>query len=105
MQYRNPLQKFCSRSGLLLVFMLAASLTVFTQDLVTKGNINGRVVDPTGAAISGAKVTVTGPTGDRSVAANAEGEFDIPNLSPGTYTVKAEQAGFKTASLPNVAVY
>ncbi len=105
MQSRNPLQKFFSRSSLLLICLLSASVTVFAQDLVTKGSINGRIVDPAGASIAGAKVTVSGSTGDRSVTANTEGEFDVPNLTPGTYTVKAEQSGFKTVSVPNVAVY
>lgn len=105
MQHQNKLQKICIRSGLLLLALFAASLTIHAQDLVTKGTINGRVTDQTGASIAGAKVTVSGPTGDRTVTANAEGEFDVPNLTPGTYTVKAEQPGFKTASLPNVAVY
>jgi hypothetical protein len=72
---------------------------------LTKGAINGRVLDQTGAAVANAKVTVTGQTGDRIVNANAEGEFDAPNLIPGLYTVKAEQTGFKTISVPNVEVF
>jgi hypothetical protein len=75
------------------------------QDLVTKGAINGRVLDQTGAAVANAKITVSGQTGDRVVNANAEGEFEAPNLIPGLYTVKAEQTGFKTVSVPNVEVF
>src|SRR5262249_13934199 len=75
------------------------------QDLLTKGAINGRVLDQTGAAIANAKVTISGQTGDRVITANAEGEFDAPNLIPGIYTVKAEHTGFKIVSVPNVEVF
>src|SRR5215813_3640708 len=101
MQHRRTLyQSLCS-----MAFCLALSLTISAQDLMTKGAINGRVLDPTGAAIANAKVTVSGQTGDRVVNANAEGEFDVPNLIPGLYTVKAEQTGFKTISVPNIEVF
>src|SRR5262245_22204110 len=89
----------------LLCCTIALVLTASAQDLVTKGTINGRVLDPSGAAIANAKVTVSGQTGDRVVNANAEGEFDVPNLIPGSYTVKAEQTGFKTVSVHNVEVF
>src|SRR4030095_5883637 len=88
-----------------LACCLAFSFSASAQDLVTKGAINGRVLDQAGAAIANAKVTVSGQTGDRVVNANAEGEFDAPNLIPGHYTVKAEQTGFKTISVPKVEVF
>src|SRR5262245_65548211 len=101
MQHGRALYQFlCS-----LAFCLALSLSVSAQDMVTKGAINGRVLDQTGAAIANAKVTVSGQTGDRVVNANAEGEFDAPNLIPGKYTVKAELTGCKTVSVPNVEVF
>src|SRR5262245_41032881 len=99
-----------NRRNLCLFFMpliccLALSLSASAQDLLTKGAVNGRVLDQTGAAIANAKVTISGQTGDRVVTANAEGEFDAPNLIPGHYTVKAEHTGFKTISAPNVEVF
>ena len=101
MQHGRALYQFLSS----LAFCLALSLSISAQDMVTKGAINGRVLDQTGAAIANAKVTVSGQTGDRVVNANAEGEFDAPNLIPGVYTVKAELTGFKTVSVPNVEVF
>jgi Carboxypeptidase regulatory-like domain len=79
--------------------------TAFGQDIATRGGISGRVVDTSGAVIPGATVTISGPTGDRVVTANESGEFDVQNLIPGRYTVKAEQTGFKTVSVPNVEVF
>src|SRR5262245_45851763 len=89
------------------VIILTFSLTNvgFAQDTATKGGISGRVTDPTGAVLPNAKVTIGGPTGERVVNADAQGEFEIQNLIPGKYTVKVEQKGFKIVSLPNVEVY
>ncbi len=101
MKHRRTLYQFLCP----LAFCLALSMSVSAQDLLTKGAINGRVLDQTGAAIANAKVTVSGQTGDRVVNANAEGEFEAPNLIPGIYTVKAEQTGFKTVSVPKVEVF
>lgn len=105
MKHRKALNQIFWQSCLILVCCIGFSLATQAQDLSTKGTINGRVIDPAGAVISGAKVTVSGPTGDRVVTANSEGEFEIANLLPGTYSVKAEQGGFKSVSVPNVTVY
>jgi hypothetical protein len=88
-----------------LFALLCISVTGFAQDIATKGGISGRVVDSTGAVIPNAKVTISGPVGDRVVTADAVGEFEIQNLIPGTYKVKAEQSGFKTTNVPNVVVF
>jgi hypothetical protein len=88
-----------------LLLSLLVVCGAFGQDLATKGTISGRVVDPTGAIIPNAKVTITGPTGERVVTANESGEIEVQNLIPGTYSVKAELSGFKTVSVPNVEVF
>jgi hypothetical protein len=105
MRHRKFLQLYLRRAwGALFLCMCITSLAP-AQDLLTKGGISGRVLDAMGAAVANAKVTVSGPTGDRVVTANEEGAFEAINLTPGTYTVKAEQSGFKSISVPNVEVY
>jgi hypothetical protein len=99
--HKSILQRCCST----LFVCLVAVCSAFGQDLATKGAISGRVIDATGAAIANAKVTVSGATGERIVTANELGDFDVPNLNPGVYTVKAEQSGFKTVSAPDVTVF
>src|ERR1051326_2015222 len=84
--------------------LLLITATMFAQDTATKGTIAGRIVDPTGAVIPGATVTASGPTGDRTAITNTSGDFEIGNLTPGTYSVKAEMSGFKAVSAPNVQV-
>src|SRR5258705_8650522 len=89
--------------ALILIGCLGMAVSaVFAQD-VTKGVIGGTVTDSTGATVPGAKVTVTGQTGERTETSDENGVFRIDNLTPGTYTVKVEQKGFKS-SVANVTV-
>ncbi len=63
----------------------------------TTSAIVGSVVDPTGAAISGAIVTVTNVENGlkRSVKTDDSGRFSFPQLKPGMYSVKAEADRFE----------
>src|ERR1700730_12447013 len=65
----------------------------------TTGTITGRLTDPTGAVIAGAKVTVRNlGTGEaRTLTTGASGDFTATLLLPGRYSLTAEHAGFKTA--------
>lgn len=88
-----------------LVILLCSSAPGVAQDILTKGGISGRITDSTGAAIANAKLTISGPIGDRKITATAEGDFEIQNLIPGVYKVKVEQTGFKTLTVPGVEVF
>ena len=70
----------------------------------TTGSIAGRVSDPQGLAVPGATVTVTGARGAQTFTADAEGRFNAPFLTPGTYTVRAELQGFKATEQKDVVV-
>jgi len=78
----------------LLVILPMACLAQFDTATVL-----GTVRDPSGAVILGAKVTLENVrTGITSVAqTNDAGNFDFINVSIGTYRVRAESRGFKTA--------
>src|SRR2546421_8459310 len=93
------------RLGALFCLSLATAV-VYAQDIQTKGALRGTIADAHGAVMPNAKVTVTGQqTVDRVVATNDEGVFEVDNLTPGTYKVKAEQRDFKTASVNGVEVF
>lgn len=72
----------------------------------TTGQIVGTVTDPTGAAIPGAKVTVTdvskGTTS--TLTSNGAGEFTLSQLIPDTYSVKVEAPGFQGFNRQGVVV-
>src|ERR1700720_1203656 len=89
-----------------ITWILALCLTCCFARGQELGGIVGGIVDQKGAAVTGAKVTVTnaGTGQSRVVTSTSAGEYSIPNLSVGLYTVTAEQAGFKTALADNVKV-
>src|ERR1039458_8040086 len=68
------------------------------------GSISGTIADAAGAAVPGAKVTVTAPTTglSRSSRTNEAGAFTIPLLGVGNYNVQVEQTGFQTATAQDI---
>ena len=62
-----------------------------------QGGIGGQVTDPSGALISGAKVTVTGPQGSTTATTDQLGQYRVTGLIPGSYDVTATSPGFKAA--------
>lgn len=76
----------------------------------TNYSLSGRVTDPNGEPVAGAKVTAQGKFGgaERQVITDASGAFEFENLPEGDYKVKVEANGFSTvlreASLKNNAV-
>ncbi|HEX8139645.1 MAG TPA: TonB-dependent receptor [Pyrinomonadaceae bacterium] len=86
-----------------IAFLLAVALlslaslsSAFAQSQTT-GRISGTIRDEQGAALPGAEVTVTNQaTGEaRTVTADADGNYFVPLLPPGTYTVTVTASGFK----------
>ena len=85
-----------------LLFFAAAVLSIlppaplFGQGETTSA-IVGSVSDPAGAAIAGAKVTITSTDNGlkRSVKTDDAGRFNFPQLRPGPYSVKAESDRFE----------
>jgi hypothetical protein len=84
---------------LLLLFALS-----FSHAQVNTGTIGGTVKDDSGASIPGARVTIksveTGLT--HSVASDAIGNYAIPDLQAGHYSITVSRSGFKTTNLPDV---
>lgn len=65
----------------------------------TTGDIAGVITDSTGAAVVGARVTVTGvATGaSRVTSTSPGGDFRVSQLPPGRYTVSVVASGFETS--------
>ena len=64
-----------------------------------RATLTGLVIDPSGAHISGAVVTVTntGTNGVHTAKTDAQGNYTIPFLPPGTYSVLVDAMGFRKA--------
>src|SRR5689334_20005381 len=83
--------------------VLCSSIAFAQRDL---GTITGTISDPQGAAVPGAKVTITEDATGLSyvVETSGAGEYVRPALKPGTYTVTAEAPGFRRVAQRNVVI-
>jgi carboxypeptidase family protein/TonB-dependent receptor-like protein len=90
-------------AGLALV---ALSFSMGAQAQVTTGSILGTVKDNTGAAVKGARVTVTdlARNATTNYTTDDEGNYTAPFLIPGSYSVAVEAQGFKKAVTSNVVL-
>jgi hypothetical protein len=79
----------------MVVMLLAAAGTATAQEF--RATIRGQVLDSSGGALPGATVTVTNVDTNEIATAttNAEGNYTIPFLRPGAYTLTAELSGFQ----------
>lgn len=80
------------RSYLLLLLVPGA---LFAQ--TPTASVVGRVSDPTGALLPGALIRITNLSTNQisSGVANNEGDYTVPYLNPGRYTMEASAAGFR----------
>jgi outer membrane receptor protein involved in Fe transport len=80
---------------LVIAISLAFPATLSAQG--ASGRIVGRIADPTGAVLAGAKITLLNEaTGiSRDAKANDSGDYSFIEVAPGAYTVQFELAGFK----------
>jgi hypothetical protein len=90
---------------LLALLCCLVSVTATAQSAST-ATIVGTVVDPQGAVVPAAKVTATNQgTGiSRTATTTSSGNYVIPNLAPGTYTVKVSAKGFSEGSVKDITV-
>jgi TonB-dependent receptor len=74
----------------------AASGSASSSSSESNGSVSGTVKDASGAVLHGAQVVLQ-PT-STTVATDAQGNFNIPNIKPGTYTVTITYIGFSTST-------
>src|ERR1700683_803522 len=103
---RNGDRTMSSKSGAMcaLSFFVLVALPLFAQ---TSGSITGTILDNTGAAVSGAGVSVSEPaTGfRRSATSNADGEYLVAGLGAATYDITITAKGFKTFEAKRVILH
>ncbi len=93
--------------GLLIPSFLVGCLFVFCSLAPaqgTTGTILGTVTDPSGAVVPGVALTIrdarTGVV--HTAVTNKQGNYRVPYLTDGTYTIRADHSGFQTAVVNNV---
>jgi hypothetical protein len=90
-----------------LVLLISAGFSVANAQTATVGNLSGTVRDPSGAAVPKAEVEIkeenTGAS--RTATANDNGQYVVPSLPAGVYTVSTSPQGFKTTIATGVEVH
>jgi len=89
------------------VFSLLCSLWVpGAVGQAVYGSVLGTVTDPSGAAVNGAKITVTSQTKNVSTetTTNESGNYSVTHLIPDVYTVRVAATGFKNLEIKDVLV-
>ncbi|MES2645611.1 MAG: carboxypeptidase regulatory-like domain-containing protein [Bacteroidota bacterium] len=92
MKQHYPLQLFS-----ILLFLLVSPLIILAQNLVT---VNGKVINQRNELIAGATINITG---QRSVAANAEGRFTL-RVPAGKYQITVSAVGYASKEISDVEV-
>jgi hypothetical protein len=92
---------FCAFALVVLGFVSIRSAR--GQDV---GSLGGTVTDPTGAAVSGARVTATDLSSSATHATTTDknGSYSFTQLAPGNYKVEIVKDGFKTFIQAKVSV-
>lgn len=70
----------------------------------SKGSVSVSVLDSSGGVVPNATVTLSGPTGSRSVTTDSRGEAVFFGVIPETYTAKVEFKGFRATEIKNIVV-
>jgi hypothetical protein len=91
---------------LVTTFILFSLLTLSGYAQTVDTAILGTVTDSSGAVVPGATVTVlSSATGvAKAAATNAQGEFEVRYLTPGTYDVSVQASGFSSQTQKGIVV-
>ena len=99
------MRRFSAKRNLWVV-CLACLFIVCSVRAQNVGSLFGTVTDPSGAAVVGAKVTITEEGGGltRTMESDKNGEYNFSQLNPGTYRLEVKQDRFKTFVAAKVSV-
>jgi len=77
-----------------VALLLLSALALVAQG---KGSFSGSILDPSGAAISNARITVreTGTNASRQAQSGSDGDYLVSPLPPGDYRLEIEAPGFQ----------
>src|SRR6266700_3246908 len=78
-----------------LLCLTICAIGIFAQS--ERGTITGAIRDSSGAVVPGAKISIKNAATNVNIGAvsNGQGEYTVPSLSPGAYSVRVEKEGFR----------
>src|SRR5579872_3088009 len=103
---RSMTRKPMMRLVVLLVGLFVAITATNARAQYEDGSLIGTIRDTTGAVVSNAAVTVTNVnTGIvTKVVSSGSGDYEVPSLHVGTYSIKVEASGFAPAEAKNISI-
>src|SRR5215467_1502830 len=89
------MKRFVYGTALFLVFAIAPAV-VLAQSTSTGAQLSGRILDPQGASVPMANVTLRSSASglERSAMSDSTGEYHFLLVPPGQYTLSVEAPGF-----------
>ena len=93
----------CFAIMVVVCLITAASSALGQSD---NSSLSGTITDSSGAVVPNAKIIVRNEATQtsRDAVSKEDGNFTLPNIAPGTYTVHVEAQGFQTTTLNGVHV-
>ena len=93
-------------ASVLLAGCIATCFAPVSRAQSDNSSLSGVVTDSSGAVVTTAKVTAhSSATGDnRTVVTNAGGNYTLPDVQPGDYSIRVESPGFQSTTLQAVHV-
>lgn len=90
----------------LVVALMVSGLAALLQAQVDTGSITGTITDPSGAVVSGAKVTLVnqGTGASLTTTTTSDGVYKFSPVRVGTYKLDATSQGFQTTTQTGVVV-
>src|ERR1700691_6018654 len=95
----------CGQGATRVLWVLAAAVVLAAGAMAqSTSQLNGSVTDPSGASVSGAKITLTNPANglQRNATSNATGLYQFLDVPPGDYRLDATATGFAPYLVPKV---
>src|SRR5579863_3392072 len=104
--YRALSHRIPASFSLLVILAIVIFSAGHAYAQVSGATLSGTITDPSGAAIAGAKVSISNKaTGVvRDVTTDAAGLYSAPNLLPGVYDVTASASGFSAAKESDITL-
>src|SRR5258708_31479909 len=92
-----------------MIFLVGLCVALFggtARAQYEDGSLTGTLHDATGAVVANATVTVTNVnTGIATkVTTNGSGDYEVPSLRVGTYSIEAEAQGLAPAEAKNISI-
>lgn len=81
--------------------LILATTTLWSQSTISTSSIAGTVIDPKGAVVANAPITITNKATAEveKLTTSSSGTYASGGLKPGVYEVRVESKGFRTAVL------